>query len=180
MDSFRKLIDNFEKYLVITILGIMSILVIWQVAARFIFSSPLSWTEEVARYLMIWLTFFGGSIGVRRGAHVGVEIALRLLPKGYKKIGQMIGHIMGLIFILIIIIFGFKVVRMQILMGQTSPAIGIPIWWAYLGVPVGSIFMFIRMLQNTWDTFTADEINFDSCEVEEALELAKETKEVGV
>jgi C4-dicarboxylate transporter DctQ subunit len=180
MDSFKKLIDNFEKYLVITILGIMSILVIWQVAARFIFSSPLSWTEEAARYLMIWLTFFGGSIGVRSGAHVGVEIALRLLPKEYRKIGQMIGHIMGLIFILIIIIFGFKVVNMQIAMGQTSPAIGIPIWWAYLGVPVGSIFMFIRMFQNTWDTFTADEINFESCEVEEALELAKETKEVGV
>lgn len=176
MSFLKKFVDNLEKYLAISILTIMAVLVIWQVAARFVFKSPLSWTEEAARYLMIWLSFIGGSIGVKRGSHVGVEIFLRILPKGYKKPGQIIGHIMSIIFILIIVFFGFKVVAMQKMMGQTSPALQIPIWWAYLGVPVGSILMLIRMLQNTWATVTAEEIDFSSCEVEDALQLAEETK----
>ncbi len=179
MEFIKKHFARLEEYLVMILLTIMSFLVIWQVIARFILKAPLSWTEESARYLMVWLTFLGASIGVKQGAHIGVTAFLQILPQKVRKVGLLFGNLVALVFVVVICIYGFKVVSIQRMMGQLSPALQIPMWWSYLGIPVGGIFIFIRLAQNAWSNFITDEISFESTEVKDALDLAKETMKQG-
>lgn len=179
MEFLKKHFAKLEEYMVMLILSVMSFLVIWQVIARFILKAPLSWTEESARYLMVWLTFLGASIGFKQGAHIGVTAFLQILPRKLRKAGQLLGTFFALLFAAVICVFGFKVVSLLQMTGQLSPAIRMPMWWAYLGVPVGCTFIFIRIAQNAWNTMKASDLNFESTEVKEALELAKETAKEG-
>src|SRR5210317_1428885 len=76
----RKLVDILDvilKNVLIVLMAAMVAAVSWQVISRYVFSSPSSWTEEVARFLMIWIGVLGASYAFRTGVHLGLDI----LPK---------------------------------------------------------------------------------------------------
>lgn len=62
------------------ILAGMTLLIFIQVLARYIFKTPLAWSEEGARFLFIWMTFIAGYVGARKGQHIGVELIQNLFP----------------------------------------------------------------------------------------------------
>ena len=70
-----------EDYISVAFLAILVIVVSLQVVSRYLFKSPLLWTEETARYLLLVLTFVGSSIAVRRGSNVSLDFILGKLPK---------------------------------------------------------------------------------------------------
>ena len=63
-------------YTLVVMMIVMTLTVIVQVFLRYVFSFSLSWSEEVARYLMIWVAFLGGSLALQKGLHIGVELFL--------------------------------------------------------------------------------------------------------
>lgn len=147
MKAVTKIFNNIEEYLVVFLLTVMTAVVFWQVVARFVLKTPLPWSEELARYFLVWTTFLGASIGVKRGAHIGVEAFTLLLPKNARKIVQYLAVALSVIFLLVVFKESITIIQKQLATNQVSPAMRIPMWWAYAAIPVGTLLMSIRFIQ---------------------------------
>jgi|SRR6056297_316600 len=141
------LLDRVEKWLIIMLTLIMIFLVSLQVLNRFIFHLSISWTEEAARYIFVWVVFISASYAVHQNAHIGVQIIVNRLNKKWKKLFIFIMYISCLSFSLFVIVGGIRIVLMQKAMAQLSPAMGIPMYFPYLALPCGGALMFFRFVQ---------------------------------
>ncbi len=147
--KFFRWLTRFEMAGVTVTLGLMTVVVFLQVFFRFVIKGSLPWSEELSRYLMIWAVFFGASMGAKSGAHIGVEAFTRLFPRSARKAAILIAGFFSVLFCIIIFFLSAKVVGAIYKTGQVSPAMEMPMYWAYLAVPVGSIMMAVRFLQAT-------------------------------
>jgi len=140
--------DNFEGYCCVVTLSAMSIIVFIQILFRFVFHAALPWSEEVSRYLLVWTTFFGGAYCVRQGAHVGIEAFTLLLPKKARKILAIVVMAGGIALCAVILKYGITLVVSLFARNQLSPAMRIPIAFAYLAIPAGVVLFIVRYIQN--------------------------------
>lgn len=147
MDTVKRIFNNIEEYIVIVLLAIMTVVVFWQVVCRFVLKASLPWSEELSRYILVWTTFLGASIGVKRGAHIGVEAFVMILPKNMQTVVKYLGIIISIIFCIVVLNGSLGIIEKQITNHQVSPAMQIPMWYAYAALPVGSLFMAIRFIQ---------------------------------
>jgi len=147
VDTVKKFLNNFEEFLVVPLVGVMTAVIILQVIFRFILKASLPWSEELARYLMVWLTFVGASIGVKWGSHIGVEALVIVLPKNVQTIVKYLGIILAIIFCVVVFSASLGILQNQIVNRQVSPAMRIPMWWAYAAVPFGTFLMAVRFIQ---------------------------------
>ncbi|AET69715.1 TRAP-type C4-dicarboxylate transport system, small permease component [Desulfosporosinus orientis DSM 765] len=145
--DMKKIFANLEEYLCTMLLSIMTIVVFYQVFCRFVIKAALPWSEELSIYILAWVTFLGASIGVKRGSHIGVEAVIVLFPKKIQRYFVLLSYIFCTVFFVIIVYYGLLIVQKQIITGQVSPAMRIPMYYAYLSVPVGSILIVIRFVQ---------------------------------
>jgi len=147
-------LDKFEEAMVTGLLGTMIIVVFLQVFFRFVIKGSLPWSEELSRYLMVWTVFIGASIGAKVGAHIGVEAFISLFPQKLKRFCIILSGFFSVAFCIIIAVISFNVVLFLYKSGQLSPAMRIPMYWAYLAIPVGTILMSLRFIQATLNTLT--------------------------
>jgi TRAP-type C4-dicarboxylate transport system permease small subunit len=120
----------------------MTILVLLQVVLRYGFAVPLPWVEEATVLMMIWLTFTGTAVALRRGAHVAATMAVDRLPKGAQVLFAQVSLAAVLLFSLVVAWQG--TLLMQSVSGQRTAALGMPMAFAYAIIPIGS---FLTALQ---------------------------------
>jgi TRAP-type C4-dicarboxylate transport system permease small subunit len=123
-------------------LFLMVIAVFLQVVFRFIFDNPLGWTEESARFLLVWITFLGAAYAMASGSHVGVDVVVNLFPERLKKVVAFIAWLASLAFFIIVTRQGFQLANLT--MGQTSPALGIPMGYIYYVIPVSGLILIVN------------------------------------
>jgi len=152
MDTVKKVFNNIEEYIVVILLAVMTAVVFWQVVCRFVLKVSLPWSEELSRYILVWASFLGASIGVKRGAHIGVEALVMVLPKSVKTIVRYLGVIISVIFCVVVFNGSLGIIQKQIVNHQVSPAMQIPMWWAYAALPAGAFLMAIRFIQTLFKT----------------------------
>jgi len=145
--NLKKFWNNFEGYVAAIMLMFMAAIVILQVFCRFVLKSSLPWSEEVARYLQIWVTFIAGAYGVRRGAHIGIEAFQLMLPKKAQKVLNIFILIVSIFMCAVIAKYGYDIVATQLQRGQLTPATRIPMGYMYAAIPVGMIFFIIRNVE---------------------------------
>ena len=125
----------------------MAVIVITQVFFRYVVNDSLFWSEELARYLLVWLTFLGATSAYYRGVHPKIESLAKLAPSKVRLASRVLVHLVSLALFAVLIIYGAKFsyfVRFQI-----TPALNIPKWTVTSVIPVsGVIFCFhnLRML----------------------------------
>jgi C4-dicarboxylate transporter DctQ subunit len=146
---FFSWLDKFEIAAVTGLLGAMIVVVFLQVFFRFVIQGSLPWSEELSRYLMIWTVFIGASIGAKEGAHIGVEALVEAFPRGLKRFSILLAGALNVLFCVAVAVISFKVVAFLQGSGQLSPAMRIPMFWAYLAIPVGTTLMGLRFIQAT-------------------------------
>ncbi|TMW72260.1 TRAP transporter small permease [Alteribacter natronophilus] len=147
MDAVVRGIDVINKgirYLLGIILAVMAIVIAYQVFSRFALGTSLSWSEELTRYLMIWLVFLGTSIALREKSLIGINILVERFPFSIQKIITSLVYIASIIFFLFIIYKGINV--LDNVQNQRSPAMRISMMWAYAAVPVGAFFMLLNSI----------------------------------
>lgn len=166
MDGLKKFLNNFEGYVCVVTLLVMSVVIFWQVVCRYVLKSSLPWSEELSRYLLVWTSFIGGAYGVRLGAHIGVEAFTLLLPKKAQKALNIFVMVACLILCAVICKFGFEIVQTQLAKNQLSPAMRIPMGYMYAAIPVGMIFFIIRYIQDIYEAIK----NFNKDDKKEAAE----------
>lgn len=160
-----RVLGKIENVIVTASLGIMILVVFLQIVFRYLSAMHIAgldsffalmrdiamfilpWSEEVARYAMIWAVFIGAGMGARVGVHVGVDALVRIFPRGLKLAAVVLGGLCCMAFCLSLTWLGYEMVEMMMELGQVSPALEMPMYWAYLAVPVGGLLTALRFLQ---------------------------------
>lgn len=146
MKVLKWLDENFEEKLMgLALWGIVVIMGI-QVIMRYVFRSSLVWSEEVSRYLFIWMVFVGMSYGIKNGSHMRIDMLEHFFPKLKKGLG-MLADLCFLTFAAYMIGPGITVIESLLITGQTSPAGEIPMYIVYTGLLVGFILVLFRIVQ---------------------------------
>ncbi len=136
-------VDRAVTFLAVCTLFAMTVVITAQIVFRFFFTA-LSWSEELARYLMVWLTFLGASSGVKRGAHIAVTFAVSALPAGLKKWMAGLVYLLSLYFFCLVAFYGVKLMEFQAY--QVSAGLGVSMRYVYLSIPVGCSFCAVHLV----------------------------------
>lgn len=143
----KKIINTFnkiEEWLLVVLMTALALIVFLQVVFR-IFSGSLPWSEELSRFITIWASFLGASYGFRYGAHIGVEAFKAWLPFRVRRTIDLLADLAVIIIAVLMMYYGYSIiVNVHLKFGQVSPAMRIPMWIAYLAIPVGYFFMILR------------------------------------
>src|SRR5882672_8755127 len=138
-----RIIERLLERVVASILGAITVLVLFQVVARYGFGRPPSWTEELARYLQVWLVMLAAPVCLRRGMHLAIDyLTPRLAPGGtaFRAVRTVVMALVGTLSA-VLAYFGFQLLPVAAL--QRSPALGISMVWPYLVIPVAGVLMTI-------------------------------------
>lgn len=147
MKVLKWLDENIELYICVFLMSFMTLLIFVQVVMRYVFNNSLSWSEELARYVFIWLIYIGISYGCKLRKHIKIDAALDLFPKKVRPYVVVIGDILFIVFAVYITITGFTYSMEQIQYDMRSPALKIPYQYIYLSTVAGFGLATIRQIQ---------------------------------
>lgn len=139
------------KYFVATLMMIITVLTFYQVVLRYLFNSAPSWSEEMVRFLFIWSSFVAAAIGVREGIHIGIDVFVNLLPRRIARLIEIVVSLVIMLFGAYMIHYGWLVTRMT--HSQPSPALGLPMSWVYLSIPVMGVLLIVYCASEIGKTF---------------------------
>ena len=140
--AVRRIVDRVLEWLLVAFMSLMVINVLWQVATRFLLRNPSSFTEEIARYLLVWVGVLGGAYAVGKRIHLAIDLLPTKLEGQQKAMLEL--FIEACIFIfaaLVLVIGGTGLVWLTLDLGQTSAALQIPLGFVYLVLPLSGILM---------------------------------------
>lgn len=134
------IIENIENYIMSVGLLAISAIVFSNVIARYFFATSFSWSEELSRYIIVWITFVGVSSCARHDAHVKVDVLPGMLKGNARRVHEIAINLvmMGLCAYMTYVSFGFMMVQFR--GGNTSVSIALPIWTIYLSTVLGFLF----------------------------------------
>ena len=137
----NKIMDGVSVLCMVLIL----LLVVVQVGMRYLFNSPLTWSEELAVFVMIWLTFIGSLICMRDKEHIEVTILVDHLPRPLQRIVVAFSRLASVFFLLVVAYYGFELVMEN--MTVTSPANKISMGLVYTIIPLSSLGMVFYLVK---------------------------------
>jgi C4-dicarboxylate transporter DctQ subunit len=139
-----QLLDRAEKGLLVwTILGLALIGCI-QVFTRYVLNYSFTWYEELGRYLGVFITFLGAAIGVKSSSHFAMDLFVRRLKHPWQQVLRIVTALLSAGFCLLVAWYSWKIVIRMCGYGTTSPAMGMPMYIAYLPIPFFSVIMALR------------------------------------
>lgn len=142
MHQIRKQLDRILEWLLIILMALMVFNVVWQVLTRFVLQDPSSYTEEVARFLLIWLGLLGAGYCVGRNSHLSIDIVTAKLSEPLSSLCSLFSHAMILLFsVAVLVAGGFQLVEITLSFRQTSAALQIPLGYVYLALPLSGILV---------------------------------------
>ena len=152
MERYLLIIDRVNEC-VLNLLGIllaiMSLAIVFQVISRFIFKFPIPWSEELARYLMVFCIFLGAGYAVRRGKLIGIEYVQQLLNTKGRVVVILFVHL-SIVFFLIFVISISKDMLLTV-KNQASPAMQISMIIPYGAIPAGAVLGVLNSLAFIFD-----------------------------
>ncbi|KON90374.1 TRAP C4-dicarboxylate transporter [Sporosarcina globispora] len=150
------MIASFEKKLAIILMFAMAVIVSLAVIFRTV-NVPLFWAGEVSIFLLIYITFIGGSLGLKYKTQASVTLLTDLLPSTINKAVSVLAHILMLIFMAILLFYCFKWISSPSVAIQKSSAILLPMWIPYSILPIGLLFASIHLVSNLLDAAKGSE-----------------------
>jgi TRAP-type C4-dicarboxylate transport system permease small subunit len=144
---FRRTVDALRWVREVVVMALMAVLVVVVVASvffRYVLLAPLPWSEEVGRYLMIWVGFLAASIAIQQGMHVGIDFLVQWVRPAVARWLRRISRALTALFLLIVTVYGFMLVIG--LWDQWSPVLQFRMTWPYLAIPVGCLLMLLELV----------------------------------
>ena len=152
LSKISQVLNHWIQNLVCTMGIAMAVIVAAQVFFRYVLNHSLFWSEELARLLLVWLTFLGATVAYYHGAHPGVDGVFRRLPLWAQKVAALMTHCASLGLFAVMIISGIEFawfVRLQI-----TPALNLPKWVMMSVVPVSGMILTVHGLTFLFRTWT--------------------------
>jgi C4-dicarboxylate transporter DctQ subunit len=145
MRRLNDLLLSLCKFAIIVMVPLMTGIIFVQVVLRYVFQSPFSWAEELARYLLIWITCLGSACAIRDGMHISISFLRSKLKKSKQTVATAVIYVLTLGFFIYCIKEGtiFSLVQWS----QRSTAMQIPMTVPYIAIPLGFVIMFLVALE---------------------------------
>lgn len=130
-------LDRALGWVLVAIMAVSVVNVLWQVFTRFVLADPSSYTEELARYLLIWIGLVGAAYAAGRRMHLAIDLLPdRLTGRARAAVGVTIEIAVASFAVAILIVGGMRLVLLTLSLGQRSAALGIPLGYVYLALPI--------------------------------------------
>jgi TRAP-type transport system small permease protein len=138
-----------EDWIAFGLFWALAFIVFLQFFTRYVLNNSLAWTEEIARYGLMWLAFIGGAVVTRRRSHIAVELLENVLPHGRVRTGLRIFiEIVKVGFLGLLAYFSVTIIeRMH---NQRMTVFDLPMSIVYAGIAFGCFLMFGRQLISVW------------------------------
>jgi TRAP-type C4-dicarboxylate transport system permease small subunit len=140
------------EHLLVFGLAVMALMVFANVFLRYAFNSGIVFTEEVARFIFVWLTFIGAIVALRQGTHLGMDTVVSRLPRGGKVAFFVISHVLMLGCCVMLWLGCWEQTRVNL--DNHAAVSGMPMAVLYAVGLVTAVLMSITLLSNLWRVFT--------------------------
>lgn len=151
MKYLSDIIASFEKKLAMVLMFAMAIIVTCAVLFRYLLNEPIFWAGEVSIFLLIYITFIGGSLGLKYNSQASVSILIDYMTEKSRRIVSIIGHLFMLLFLAILLFYCFKWISSPNVAVQKSTALLLPMWIPYSILPISLSFATLHLLSNLLD-----------------------------
>lgn len=149
---FLRLLSRFVEGLVILGATVIVTIVTIEVVLRYIFGLSLIFTEELARYLMVWIVFLGGALAVKDDSHIRINVLVQRLSPRLGQLVRITAHGLTMLLLVVLTVEGTKILPRQL--DQMCITIDTSMFYFYLAIPVGSILMIIFILPRIRDSIS--------------------------
>lgn len=150
--KFRKGVDSALFVFLVLLMAAMVLNVLWQVASRYIFQSPSNFTDELSRYLLIWVSLLGASYVAGKKLHLAIDIVPQKLEgKNERKLNILINVLVALFASLVMIWGGINLVYITLKLEQISAALNIPLGYVYMAIPLSGLFIVYYSIVNLFE-----------------------------
>ncbi|HLT54272.1 MAG TPA: TRAP transporter small permease [Flavobacteriaceae bacterium] len=140
--DLRKKVDKVLGWALVIIMSVMVVNVLWQVFSRYITGNPSSFTDELARYLMIWVGVLGAAYVSGRNMHVAIDVLpLRASTKTQLLLFRIVNVLIILFAFFALVIGGSRLVYISYILGQHSPALNVPLALVYTVLPISGLLI---------------------------------------
>jgi TRAP-type C4-dicarboxylate transport system permease small subunit len=156
----RRRIDKVVGFVLVVLMVVMTVDVLWGVFTRYAMGNQASWSEELARFLLIWIGILGAAYASGQKMHLAIDLLRsKLSENGQKRLSTFICTLVTLFSICVLIIGGLRLIYITEVLGQLSPALRVPMAGVYMVVPISGVLVVyyqIQKLKEVYSTQTAE------------------------
>jgi len=128
---------------------------------RYALGEQAKWTEELARFLLIWVSLLGGAVAYRDREHLGIAFVVSSLEPSVRKGMSLLKEFLAIVIVVgVLIIGGLKLVSDALILEQTTPALGWQMGYVYLVIPMVGVLMLMFSLEFIWGLWNAEAEDF--------------------
>lgn len=167
-------LEHLEEWLIAFLMAGMTLVTFMQVVARYVFNYSFVWALELTGVMFAWLIFVGMSYGVRVGAHIGIDAAVRLLKPGTARIVAIVAAALCIVYALIVGWGGFQYVRKMYDVGILMQDMPIQQWIPRIILPLGFALLAFRFAQVLWRLIEGRDAHLLGDEAADALKLRED------
>lgn len=165
MNSAIKYLDKTLAAALIAVMACILLCVSWQVISRYMLKDPSSVTEELARFLLIWVGMLGAVYAYRTNSHLGLNLVLDKMSEKPKKFTLALIQVLVIVFSALVLVFGgYELVDLTLELKQISAALSVNMGVVYAVLPISGILLILYSLVNLRDLFSGKVIQTSSQE----------------
>ena len=157
-NKVRHLVDKTLEFFLVLIMAVSVLNVLWQVFTRFILKDPSSFTEELARFLLIWVGLLGASYASGKKMHLAIGVVLERQEGKIRSVIELIIQVCVFVFaLLVMLVGGVRLVSITLALNQVSAALRIPVGYVYLVIPLSGLLIMYYCAATAVETFRKSE-----------------------
>lgn len=138
----REVIEKALEWLLVFLMSVLVLDVLWQVFSRYILSSPSSYTDELAGFLLIWVGLFGAAYVAGKREHLAIDLLLQRSSKKRRFILEIVISVIVIMFAIVVMIIGGSwLVYTRFFLSVKSAALGLPLGVVYLVLPISGLLI---------------------------------------
>ncbi len=153
----RIILDNILRWVLLSLMAIMTLDVLWGVFTRYIMGAQASWSEELARFLLIWIGILGAAYASGKDLHLSIDLFPNSLPPAKKRTLMVVIHLLVILFVFVaMVVGGGRLVYVTSILGQESAALEWPLAAIYTVMPLsGLIIIYYKITEIVTELNTA-------------------------
>ena len=151
LKAFDRVLDwitTIVKYVMLVQASMIFVIICFAVFTRYLLNYVPSWSEEVPRYLLVWISYLGAALAVKYKEHISLDFFFNLMPVRARQVGHLILNVLIGIVGVIMLVFGIGLVRQ--FGDDLMESIAVKNFWLYLAMPISGGLMVLYIIQDTW------------------------------
>ncbi|XVH03252.1 TRAP transporter small permease [Eubacteriales bacterium KG126] len=148
-NNFLNILNKTEEICLVIMFALMVIAIFLQIIMRFVFNNSLSWSEELGKFIFVWISWLGISIGQRKNEHIKITMIINKLPLKLQNFIEIIANMILIAILAVTIYYAVLLVHFQ--QNVNYAGIKISTSWGYLSLVLGCSFMGLRIFGRIYE-----------------------------